>query len=45
MDNIQKLEKNGREARILVPIGQVAPVVEAVSKGQPLLLNENSEPL
>ena len=44
VDDVKELEEDGGEASIGA-VAQVAPLVEPVTKGQPLLLYEGAEPL
>ena len=45
VDNVQELEEEGREASVLGGVVEIAPVVEPVPEGHPLLLDQNSETL
>ena len=44
VDDVKELEKDGGEASIGA-VAQVAPLVEPVTEGQPLLLYEGAEAL
>ncbi len=45
VDNVEELQEDGGEAAVLVGAAEAAPVVEPVTKGQPLLLHQHAESL
>jgi len=45
VDNVEELKEDWREAAVLVGAAEAAPVVEPVTKGQPLLLHQHAESL